>query len=307
MVQLEHIQGIEISRDVKGSSLTSMGTGGGVDYVVKFLTDQGVKDVVAWAKEKALPLYRLGGGTNVLISDRGLEGILLMPGGQFADKNGIKVSDGILSVPAGLHMGFVVNYVRKTLNSTALDFLAGVPGSVGGAVAVNAGMKEKAICDLVRGIRLISFDGRELYLDYTDISWGYRYCDVIEKGVVLLVDLYVKANDRSNEGLYERILNYRKETQPHGVRSAGSFFKNPDPKNGPFAGALIDKAGLKGFRHNDAMISPVHANFIVNLGKATTEDVLYVAEYAARRVYEMFGVRLYPEVRFLGEDMQWIW
>ena len=307
MVQLEHIQGIEISRDVDARTLTSMGTGGGIDCVVKFLTSQGVVDVVTWAKDHDVPLYRLGGGTNVLISDKGLEGILLVPDGQFADKSEIKVSDGILSVPAGLSLGFVVNFVRKNLNSTALDFLAGVPGSVGGAVAVNAGMKDRAICDLVRGVRLISFDGRDLYLDHTDMSWHYRYCDVIEKGIVLSVDLYVKADDRSNDGLYERILNYRKKTQPHGVRSAGSFFKNPDPINGPFAGALIDKAGLKGFRHNDAMISPVHANFIVNLGGATTEDVLYVAEYAARRVYELFGVRLYPEVRFLGEDMQWIW
>lgn len=277
------------------SSHTTFGIGGPADWFVRAETVRDVSAALVFAREQGVPLFILGGGSNVLFSDAGYRGVVLTLAGELAriDFDGVRVTAGAgaLLPRVGLLAG------KRGLSG--LEFASGIPGQVGGAVVINAGTRDAWIGPLIDRIRLCNRDGEAYQMARDEAGFRYRGSDLggeIVLGVELVLSEARPEEVRVKSQSYRRA---RTETQPVGTRNAGCVFKNPQPLS---AGKLIDELGLKGFRVGDAMISPVHANFVINLGQATAEDVRRVMAEMKRRVRESYGVELEPEVVLVGVD-----
>lgn len=288
---LEHI----LARDVPLAEYTTFGIGGPVDY---FLTpsDSGeFARAYAAALRSKLPVYVLGGGSNVLIRDNGIRGVVIRMPKASPDLSSIRGQTVI--VDAGLHLGALVRATAR-VGLAGLEVLVGVPGTVGGALRVNAGGRYGSIGDRVSLVWLVDEMGRVMARRARDIQWGYRQTSITEP--ITAVEFHL---EREPAAAIERrmgeILGEKRSTQPMDYPSAGCFFKNPP---GRAAGRLIDESGLKGLSRGGACVSEKHANFIVNKGGATASDVLALAEEVRARVRDRFDTELEPEVRCWPQD-----
>lgn len=245
-------------------------------------------------EEEQVPWIVLGKGTNVLASDEGYDGAVLVLGRDFRRH---AVEDEHLRCGAGVSLAAVVQDAFGR-GLTGLEFAVGIPGTVGGALAMNAGSRDEWIGEHVEsvtlyapGIGLISVRGPE-------VEWGYRRTNLGQKGIIVEAALRLERGDEwSIRQTMEAALRRRKRSQPLGLPNAGSVFVNPD---GDSAGRLIESCGLKGYRMGGAQISEVHANFIVNAGGASARDVVTLVKYAQDTVRDVHGIELRPEIRFLG-------
>lgn len=277
---------------------TSFRIGGPAEWFAQPNTLDELIEVLRDAWRIGLPVSVLGGGTNTLAADRGADGLVLHLGRGFRTIREIgHPEDAVATVRCGaalLTQRLV--YLAAKYGWSELEGLAGLPGQLGGAVAMNA----QDIGRFVRRISLVGFDGTIREFSREQLRFSYRYT-ALEPGIV--ADMELQFARVPAEQAYERIrsaLQHRNSTQETRLPSAGCAFKNPP---GTGAGRLIDQAGLKGARIGDAQISHRHANFIVNLGYARCDDVLALMELAQRRVHQVFGVMLEPEVRLLGERL----
>jgi UDP-N-acetylmuramate dehydrogenase len=275
---------------------TSFGIGGPADVVV---VPEGAADVLAVlgiCREEKIPVLILGGGSNLLVRDGGFRGLVLSCDGIFTQlvAEGRRVRAG-----AGVRMSRLVAYCC-TLGLSGMESLAGVPGTVGGAVKGNAGAFGGCIADHLVEVRLLSREGDEQVSMRDQLQFAYRRSSLPAGCVVLeaVFDLTPGDPAQIRRRISENLLK-RNRSQPVEWRSAGSVFKNPP---GDYAGRLVEKAGLKGVRIGGACISPKHGNFIINLGGATAVDVLALIELTQRRVREEMGVQLELEVQVVGED-----
>ena len=277
---------------------TSFRIGGPAEWFAEPSTLEELVEVLQAASQLGLPVSVIGGGTNTLVADRGIRGVVLHLGREFRTITDLShPDDPIATVACGASL------LTQRLVSLAarhgwgnLELLAGLPGQLGGAVAMNA----QQIGQFVQQITLVGFDGAVHRFSKEQLRFSYRYAH-LEPGIITEVRLqFPKVPPAEAYERINRALQYRNTTQETGLPSAGCAFKNP-PGSG--AGRLIDQAGLKGTRIGDAQISRRHANFIVNLGQATCDDVLALMEYAQRRVDQAFGVVLEPEVRLVGERL----
>lgn len=236
----------------------------------------------------------LGKGSNVLASDAGYEGVVVVLGRDFKRHD---VDGGHLRSGAGVILAQLVQDVfAKGLSG--LEFAVGIPGTLGGALVMNAGSRDEWIGGIVESLTLFVPGEGLVGLRGSDVEWGYRSTDLASRGVV------VESVLRVTEGDVDRIrrtmetgLRARRTSQPVGAACAGSVFVNPA---GDSAGRLIEQAGLKGERRGGAVVSEVHANFIVNEGGATAEDVLALVDHVRLVVMETHGIELRPEIRFVG-------
>lgn len=247
------------------------------------------------ARLLGLPLAVLGRGSNVLVPDEGVRGIVLCP---IAATTWVRFSGCRVEVGAGYPLpGLVRGTVERGLGG--LEDLGGIPGSVGGAICMNAGAGGQAIGDVTVWVDVVGPDGEWRRLFRDSLGFAYRSSSLQDgEGVVLSAVLELRPARR--EELRARLQageERRRRTQPLRWPNAGSIFKNPP---GEHAGRLLDAAGCKGLRVGRAQISPRHANFIVNLGGARAADVLALMAEAYRRVLVAFGIRLEPEIRLLG-------
>lgn len=239
----------------------------------------------------------LGKGSNLLVADAGYAGAVITLGREFSrfvtDPDACTISAG-----AGALLSRVVNEAYSR-GLTGLEFAVGVPGTLGGAVSMNAGTREAWIGSVVEEIRVFSpAEGRLKRYGYEDVSWGYRTTSIPRNEIILEAKLRLAPGDKGEiNALMEKSLARRRRTQPLGKPSCGSVFRNPD---GMHVGKMIEECGLKGFSIGGAQVSPVHANFIVNTGGATAEDVARVIQHVYATVREAYGVELQPEVKFLG-------
>lgn len=275
---------------------TSFRIGGPAEWFAEPSTLAELVTVLREASALHLPISVLGGGTNTLAADRGIRGLTIHLGRGFrviqelSDPN-----DPVARVCCGaslLTQRLVGLASRRGWGE--LDSLAGLPGHVGGAVAMNA----QDIGRFVQQVRLVEFDGTVRELTREQLQFNYRDT-VFDPGIIAQVVLqFPTVAPAEAEPKIRQILQRRNDTQEIGLPSAGCAFKNPP---GIGAGRLIDQAGLKGARIGDAQVSSRHANFIVNLGHATCDDVLSLMEYIQRHVLQEFRVRLEPELRLLGE------
>ena len=252
------------------------------------------------------PIF-LGGGSNVLVSDEGVaEPVVIMRQGfdvlEWEESGPDRV---MIRVGAGVASAALVNRAGER-GWADLTFLAGIPGTVGGAAVMNAGYGQKAMADVLVSLTVMNRDGQAVRLERDDLDYGYRRLSLAKGAVVVEAELLSGlADPEAVAGEIRESREKRGRTQPKGARSAGSFFKNPE---NDFAGRLIEAAGLKGRAYGGAQVSPVHANFIVNNGSATAGEVLTLAQQVRDEVEARFKVRLEPEVRFVGRGGErWPW
>jgi UDP-N-acetylmuramate dehydrogenase len=280
--------------------LTTFGLGGPAAALVQVGTASELRAVMDLARREGLPLFVLGAGSNVLFKDGGFSGVVLRLGPSFARletrKEGEKV---LLEVGAAAPLARLVERCLAE-GLSGLEFLAGIPGWVGGGLAMNAGAFGGQIADALLFLEILDPSGRALRIPRDQIRAGYRRID-LEPGAVILGACFelAPALPEQVRGRVKECLERRRRAQPAGVRSAGSVFKNPGL--GP-AGALIEKAGLKGANQGGAWVSEVHANFIVHRGGARARDVLTLIERVQAAVQERFGVWLEPEIKIVGEN-----
>jgi len=236
----------------------------------------------------------LGKGSNVLVSDGGYHGAVLILGRDFKRH---ALEGDQLRTGAGVILAAVVRDAFSE-GRTGLEFAVGIPGTVGGALAMNAGSREQWIGSIVESVTLFVPGEGLVGVRGPEIAWGYRTSGLQSRGIIVEAAFRVLEGDADHiRRTMEASLRRRKRTQPLSMPSAGSVFVNPD---GDSAGRLIEAAGLKGARIGGALVSDVHANFIVNAGGATSEDVVALVRLIRDTVKEAYGVELTPEVRFLG-------
>jgi len=275
---------------------TSFRIGGPAEYFAEPSTLEELIDVLREARNRRLPVSVIGGGTNTLAPDRGIRGLVVHLGRGFRTIQDLsEPGSPVARVRCGaalLTQRLV--YLAAKHGWGELEALAGLPGWLGGAISMNA----QEIGRFVQEVHLVRFDGTARMLTRDQMTFSYRYA-ALEPGIISHAVLQFPRV--APEEAYDRIrraLQYRNSSQEVRLPSAGCAFKNPP---GMPAGKLIDQLGLKGARIGDAQISTRHANFIVNLGHATCDDVLSLMEYVQRRAREESGIRLEPEVRMIGE------
>ena len=304
--ELARIAGAErVCAEAPLAPLTTLRIGGPAEWLVELQEPDRIERLVEFVRSADLPLTVLGGGSNVLVADRGVRGIVL-----HIHRGGCRRLDSErIRADAGLSLNGLVRWtVRHGLGG--LEEWAGTPGCVGGAIRGNAHFREKPIGDCVAGALLLGRSGELRQLTGDALEFGYDRSRIQRTGEVLLsADFRVTEADpvRLREGA-RRSLVYRKHTQPLSLPSAGCVFQNPEaeadklPEGIPAsAGALIDRAGLKGWAIGGARVSAVHANFVVNEGGASAADVAALVELCQRRVAEQFGLSLLEEIVRLGE------
>ena len=284
---------------------TTLQVGGPADWLVTVSASGELVRVLRAARAHGVPVTMLGGGSNVVIADEGIRGLVLR-----LQLTGISTpSPDRVRAEAGVTMNGLVRWmVGRGLSG--LEAWAGTPGTVGGAVYGNAHYGGHNISERIMQVHVVSLDGDEATLARADMGFAYDTSRLQSSG-----EIAVWADFEAGTGAPEalravarRSLAHRKQTQPLALPSAGCLFQNPDPARDRLpegvpasAGALIDRAGLKGHRIGGAVISPVHANFVVNDGTATAADIRALADQARTAVRERFGVELRNEVVFLGK------
>jgi len=293
----------EVRRLIKGKVLfnapmkrfTSMKVGGPVD-VLLFPKDVGeLKKVVRYARTKSIPVMILGKGTNVIVRDKGIRGWMI---NLTQGLKKIRAEGEVVEAEAGVPLQRLVQFsVQKGL--TGFEPFYGIPGTVGGGLAMNAGAWGSELKDILLSMTLMKEDGDIVERPRSRLRFSYRGLVLPSKWIILQGRFQLKKGKK--EEMRERMKSYserRREKQPLDYPSAGSIFKNP--AGGP-AGRSIEEVGLKGYRIGQAMVSKRHANFIVNLGNATAEEIIHVMEWVKKRVSEEKGVFLESEVKVVGE------
>lgn len=290
--------GRPVATNVPMSRYTTWRIGGPADLLVVPRSVEELETAVHWAGEEGLPVTVVGAGSNLLVLDGGIRGLVIRTAHGLTV---LRAEDDRLIAGAGVSLPALVRMaVRRGWGG--LEFLAGIPGTVGGAVVMNAGTDKAYIGERVRRVGLMDWCGRRYNLLAEDIAFSYRFSSLQEeKAVVIEVELEVQPgkDPKVMAAAVEQRLSARRAKQPYRWPSAGSVFKNPP--GWISAGWLIEQVGAKGLTRGAAKVAEEHANFILNLGGATAEDVLGLIEEVRRRVKEKFGVELELEVRLVGE------
>jgi UDP-N-acetylmuramate dehydrogenase len=296
-----------VHRNAPLAPFTTFKVGGPADWLVELNRGGEVEQAIAIARDADLPLTVLGGGSNVLVSDAGVRGIVArVHGGDVR-----ALSGSVVRADAGVTIN---GLVRWTVNHglAGIEAWAGTPGTVGGAVFGNAHFRGRLVSELIASVRLVTTDGLIQDVPSGEMEFGYDYSRLHRtREVVVSADFHVSSGDPASLRVVAReSLAFRKRTQPLESPSAGCIFQNPDPARDrvpagipPSAGALVDRAGLKGARQGAARISTTHANFIVNEGGATARDIRALIERCKAEVHAQFGVALHEEIVFIGEGV----
>jgi UDP-N-acetylmuramate dehydrogenase len=284
----------DVAADEPMARHTTYRIGGPASMFVTCETLHDLKRAVETLRAEGIPAVVLGKGSNVLVADEGYEGAVLVLGREFKRH---EITEGHLRAGAACALAALVQEAFSK-GLSGLEFAVGVPGTLGGALAMNAGTRDDWIGENVERLVLFAPGEGLLELRGHEIDWGYRNSDVSRRGIAVECDLKVSDGDkdairRTMDASFAR----RKRSQPIGVPSAGSVFRNPE---GDSAGRLIEEVGLKGARRGGARISTVHANFIVNEGGASARDVWDLVTEARTAVRDVYGIRLQTEIKLLG-------
>lgn len=309
---------------------TSFKIGGPADLFFEPLFLEEVSQIAAWAQAEGIPVTWLGNGSNLVVSDRGIRGLVVVMAGRFSQLEALGREEAellykevpeletlcesypqapvycdfgqppvLLRVRAGTALADASAWAKEH-GLAGLEFACGIPGTAGGAVFMNAGAYGNSIQDVTVLTRAMTRDGRCHWVTGPEHRFGYRSSLFSESGRIVLETYFCLRPGRFEEieNLVTDYTNRRTTSQPLELPSAGSMFKRP---HGYFAGKLISEAGLKGLRVGDAAVSEKHAGFVVNLGEARAEDVRALVKQIQSRVWEASGVRLETEVRFIGD------
>jgi UDP-N-acetylmuramate dehydrogenase len=272
---------------------TSFRIGGPANFLLLPENGEEVKAALQFGHEHKLPIAVIGAGTNLLALDKGFNGVVIKTAGlKELSAKGIRVTVG-----AGVLLPQLLNWsMKKGLGG--IEFLAGIPGSVGGAVVMNAGAWGKGIGKYVEQVKTVNPKGKEKIFTRSDLRFGYRR-SLLQGSNYLVTEVVFKLKKRKPMNIKQEIMAFiqqRRTSQPLGIPNAGSIFKNPKDN---YAGRLIEQAGAKGMRFGDAQISSKHANFIVNLGEASARDVIKLMTRVQRQVKERCKIELEPELKIM--------
>jgi UDP-N-acetylmuramate dehydrogenase len=296
-----------VRADAPLAPLTTFKVGGPADWLIDLHGGDALRQAVRMAQAEGLPITMLGGGSNVLVSDAGVRGVVIRVRG--GDVRALDAS--LVRADAGITIN---GLVRWTVNRgiAGIEAWAGTPGTVGGAVFGNAHFKGRLIGELIASVSLVTSDGSVADVPAAQMEFGYD-CSRLQRTreIVVSADFQVSAGDPAAlRATARESLAFRKRTQPLESASAGCIFQNPDPSRDRVpegipasAGALVDRAGLKGAREGAARVSATHANFIVNEGHATARDIRALIDRCKSEVRAKFGVALREEIVCLGEGI----
>lgn len=280
------------------ASLTSFRVGGPAEWLVTPRTLEELQSSFAWAQTEGLPLTLLGAGSNLLISDRGLPGLVVST--RHLRQLDLDLQTGQMTVGAGFAIPRLARIVAEQ-GWQGLEWAVGIPGTVGGAVVMNAGAHQQCTADQLVSAQVLSPDGTIEQLTPADLGYSYRTSAL--QGDSRLVtqatfQLQLGADPEQVKALTEIHLQQRLTTQPYHLPSCGSVFRNPGPKT---AGWLIEQTGLKGFQIGNAQVAQRHANFILNCGGARASDIFRLIHHVQSQVAQRWSFALQPEVKILGD------
>ena len=298
-VDLEKISGLKVKIAEPLARYTSMKVGGPADYFVEVETEAALMELLPVLNRYRESFWVLGNGSNVLISDRGVRGAIIRLAGEFK-----KVHWQEAGKTAKATAGAAVSIARLVRDAArrgyaGLEFAEGIPGSVGGALYMNAGAYGSEIEKIVEQVHIMTPRGEAVCLSRAEMTFSYRDAHLSFGTVVMRISmiLHKEGAAQVNARLHD-LARRRKNSQPSGFPNSGSMFRNPPAD---YAGRLIDAAGLKGLRIGQCQISERHGNFIVNHGGARAQEVRQLMELAKSEVREKFGIELVPEVKLLGD------
>lgn len=275
---------------------TTFRIGGPADYFLLPSTAEEVKKILEICKEKELPYFILGNGSNLLVSDEGYCGVIIQ---LYRNYGGITVEGTNIRAGAGALLSQIAS-AAKNASLTGFEFAGGIPGTLGGAVVMNAGAYGGEMKDVLKEVTVMTEQGEIMTIPAEKLEMGYRTSLVKKAGyLVLEAVISLKAGDVEKiKAIMKDLTEKRVSKQPLEYPSAGSTFKRPE---GYFAGKLIMDAGLRGYQVGGAQVSEKHCGFVINKGNATAADVCGLMKDVQEKVQEQFGVTLEPEVKFLGE------
>ena len=273
---------------------TTFRIGGAAKYFFTPKNSTEIYDIICYCRENHMPYYILGNGSNVLFSDDGYDGAVI---NIYNSMNDISITGEYIYAMAGALLSKIA-VTAKDNELHGMEFAAGIPGTIGGAMVMNAGAYGGEMRDIVSYVDILDIDGNIRKYSCEEMCFGYRKSIVSSDMVVVGAELKLQKGDRMEiETEMERLKQLRVSKQPLEYPSAGSTFKRPE---GYFAGKLIEDTGLKGYRVGDAMVSEKHCGFVINCGNATCNDVKALIGDVQDKVYEKFGVQLMPEVKIVG-------
>jgi len=291
-------QGIDsiVKYDEPLKNHTSLRIGGPADVFCSPNNIEDLKKVVSISREYNIPFRVIGNGTNLLILDSGIRGLVINLNKGFKK---IEFSDKIIKVGAGVSLVYLSKIVSNK-ELSGLEFVCNVPGFLGGAIINNASFKGNCMADVVQSVTFLTRENKIGRTFKSNLNFNYRECNLKGKPVVILEAtlLLKKGNKEEIESKIKQNIEIRKTKQPLNKFSAGSIFKNPP---GYYAGELAEKVGAKGLSRGKAQVSSKHANFIINKGGASAEDILYLIEEIEKRVKKNIGIKLEREIEILGE------
>ncbi len=295
--KLRGIAGADRVRAGEPMSLhTTFRIGGPADYFVMPADTRQLLDIVRLCREEEVPATVVGNGSNLLVGDRGFRGVIIQIG---RGMGGIQTEGTRIRAQAGALMSAAAKEAADH-GLAGLEFASGIPGTLGGGLVMNAGAYGGELKDCVREVTVLTPDDEIVTLSGEEMEFGYRTSRVQKEGGIITEAVLELKEGRQEEilGLMEQLRQRRQEKQPLDLPSAGSTFKRPE---GFFAGKLIMDSGLRGLRVGNAQVSEKHCGFVVNRGGATAAEVRALMEQVQDEVEKRFGVRLEPEVRFIGE------
>ncbi len=287
----------QVSQDEPLAPKTSVRVGGPAELYARPATADALVAALRFARDEGLAVTLLGGGANTLVADAGVPGLTLkLPGDLFPEQVVMDGEEGLLSFSAGAAIVRLIQQMKAN-GMVGAEFLAGIPGTLGGAVRMNAGTKNGECMTVVEAVELATVDGVG-WVPRAQLPFTYRHTALPVGAVVTRVRFRLPKGDLAlSQRKMDEDLGYRKRTQPLGQPNFGSVFTNP---KGDHAGRLIETVGLKGHTVGGAQISTLHANWIVNLGAARAADVVALMSLAQQRVRDAAGVELQPEVQRVG-------
>lgn len=278
------------------SSHTSWRIGGSADIFLSLEDEHDLRQAIIYAHQKGLPVTIIGNGTNLLISDRGIRGMVLKMGSGLSK---IDLKGKLITAGAGASLPRLAKMAMQS-GVAGFEYLAGIPGTVGGALVMNAGANDSAMGELVKQVMALDYAGSERSFDARELAFTYRQSCLARRNIIITRVVFesVPGQREAIKKRMECYLDQRRKAQPLEFPNAGCVFKNPP---GDSAGRLIELAGCKEMQVGAIQVSPQHANFFVNLGGGVARDVITLVERVQRLVEDKFGVELVLEVQKLGE------
>ncbi|WP_080846535.1 UDP-N-acetylmuramate dehydrogenase [Cytobacillus gottheilii] len=294
--ELQTLNAGKIKENEPLANHTTMKIGGPADLYIEPSSVEGLSQIMELIKKHNFKWTAIGRGSNLLISDKGIEGAVIKLG-RGLDHMDLQGSE--LKVGAGYSIVALSTQISRK-GYSGLEFASGIPGSVGGAVYMNAGAHGSDISKILKSAHILFEDGQMQWLTNEEMMFSYRTSVLQKERPGIVLEAIFEVEEGNKDEIFaemQKNKDYRKDTQPWNYKCAGSIFRNPLPQ---FAGRLIEEAGLKGYTIGGAQISDMHGNFIVNTGNATAQDVLDLIQYAKDKIQNEYNVSLETEVEIIG-------